>query len=218
MTDLHTPDQGLKVIFFLLEENPKLEDKVIIVWKVRKALIYPSAILSCSINPSPQKRQIVGCSWLIIADFFFEFRSIVPFITHWELVSKVNPILSYFESRLQITSTPIITLSMAHPPIYQTTQCSLFSYLVSWTTPCYILKYEYLDLSASEENTGPVSKSQRNREIDMRLCVLGKGPPLSNNLIRCNPFPVLETLFDDKRYLVGAVSSLFGNFVYTTLL
>jgi hypothetical protein len=31
MTDLHTPDQGLKVIFFLLEENPKLEDKVIIV-------------------------------------------------------------------------------------------------------------------------------------------------------------------------------------------
>lgn len=133
-------------------------------------------------------------------------------------LKKTYKWLNTHENLFTVTSTPIITLSMAHPPIYQTTQCSLFSYLVSWTTPCYILKYEYLDLSASEENTGPVSKSQRNREIDMRLCVLGKGPPLSNNLIRCNPFPVLETLFDDKRYLVGAVSSLFGNFMYTTLM
>lgn len=42
--------------------------------------------------------------------------------------------------------------------------------------------------------------------------------PLTNNSIRCNSFPVLETLFTAKRCSIVALASpLFVNFIYLTL-
>jgi hypothetical protein len=45
------------------------------------------------------------------------------------------------------------------------------------------------------------------------------GPPLANNSIRYNLTPAAETLFDDKRCSVVALSSpLFSNFTYMAYL